>query len=269
MPALQWRERAPGVWSAQIGKADSIDLASFAAAEPRHDALGALTEKPMPFANSSARGTLAGGRAVARLPLGEYERLYGLGLQFNGLNRRSSVYHLRVDHYGGRGGRTHAPVPFYVSSAGYGVFFNTARFISVYPGIGNRRDSTNLPPIRDRNTDPQWSARPLSDAVEASVVGPGLEVIVFAGPGTLNAVRRYNLYFGGGALPPRWGLGFWHRVPANAAADAILDEAAQFAAQDFPLDVIGLEPGWQSKSYPGTFDWNLKNFRNRQHLSLI
>lgn len=260
MADLDWTERAPGVWSAQIGTSDSIDLATFAAAGPKRDALKAMADSPMPFANATAKGKRVADRAVVYLPLGEDERLYGFGLQFRGMNRRGSVYHLRVDHYGGSGGRTHAPVPFYVSSAGYGVFFNTARFISVYPGIGNRRDSANLPPIRDRNTDPRWSARPLSDAVEASVTGPGLEVFVFAGPSALDAIRRYNLYFGGGALPPRWGLGFWHRVPTNASADAILEEVAQFVAQDFPLDVIGLEPGWQSKSYPGTFDWNAKNF---------
>lgn len=260
MPALQWTERAPGVWSAQIGDAESVDLASFASAVPKRDALGALAEPRLPFADTVARGSMIAGRAVAHLPLGDDERLYGLGLQFKGMDRRGGVYHMRVDHYGENGARTHAPVPFYVSSAGYGVFFNTTRFISLYPGIGNRRDSANLPPIRDRNTDPKWDAQPPSDAVEASVVGPGLEVFVFAGPTPLDSIRRYNLYFGGGALPPRWGLGFWHRVPTNAPADAIRDEVAQFEAQDFPLDVIGLEPGWQSKSYPGTFDWNPKNF---------
>lgn len=260
MPPLDWVERAPGVWSAQVGDKETLDLASFAVAAPKNDALEKMAESPMPFADGTARGSLAAGRAVARLPLGEDERLYGLGLQFRGMNRRGSVYHLRVDHYGGSQGRTHAPVPFYVSSAGYGVFFSTARFVSVYPGIGNRRDSGNLPPIRDRNTDPQWAARPQSDAVEASVAAQGLEVFVFAGPTALDAIRRYNLYFGGGALPPRWGLGFWHRVPTNATAEQIRDEVAQFAEQDFPLDVIGLEPGWQSKSYPGTFDWNAKNF---------
>ena len=260
MPELQWAERAPGVWSAQIGDAESIDLASFAAAEPKRDALSSMRNAPLPFEKNGTRGSLVGGRAVARLPLGENEKLYGLGLQFRGMNRRGSVYHLRVDHYEGGRGRTHAPVPFYVSSAGYGVFFNTPRYVSLYPGIGNRRDSANLPPIRDRNTDPQWAARPQSDAVEASVSGPGLEVFVFAGPTSLDAIRRYNLYFGGGALPPRWGLGFWHRVPTNASADAIRDEVAEFEAGDFPLDVIGLEPGWQSKAYPGTFDWNAKNF---------
>jgi alpha-glucosidase (family GH31 glycosyl hydrolase) len=28
----------------------------------------------------------------------------------------------------------------------------------------------------------------------------------------------------------------------------------------FPLDYIGLEPGWQSKAYPGTFEWDKKRY---------
>ena len=38
-------------------------------------------------------------------------------------------------------GRTHAPVPFYVSSKGYGVFINSARYLEVYAGTGVRKDS--------------------------------------------------------------------------------------------------------------------------------
>ena len=37
-----------------------------------------------------------------------------------------------------------------------------------------------------------------------------------------DVVERYNLLCGGGALPPLWGLGFWHRV--HAEADERLDD---------------------------------------------
>ena len=33
-----------------------------------------------------------------------------------------------------------------------------------------------------------------------------------------------------------------------------------FLDRGFPLDVIGLEPGWQSKSYPCTFSWDKGRF---------
>ena len=260
MEALSWTERAPGVWSANIGPQDAPRLLDFVAAPPAADGLKKLGVADFPLVKESIRGQVFSGRASARLPLAPEEKLYGLGLQFKGMDHRGEVVHLRVDHYGGTTGMTHAPVPFYVSSAGYGVLFNTSRYISVYAGIGNRKDSPNLPTIRDRNTDAAWEARPTSDAVEASVQGPGLEVFVFAGPTPLDVVRRYNLYCGGGVLPPRWGLGFWHRVPTNATSAEITSEIDEFFTRDYPVEVVGLEPGWQSKSYPGTFDWNEEHF---------
>ncbi|MCC6144154.1 MAG: DUF5110 domain-containing protein [Candidatus Hydrogenedentes bacterium] len=259
MPLITWAEIAPGVWSGQIGTADKLTFRDLAGAPPQAAALERLGAQPFPFAPDTTRGMVVDGRVSARLPLADQEQVYGLGMQFDGINRRGQVWHLRVDHYGDIPGRTHAPVPFYVSSTGYGVLFNTARWISVYPGIGNRKDS-QLPAIRDRNTDPAWAATPQSDAVEATCVAPGLELIVFAGPTPLDVVRRYNLYFGGGALPPRWGLGFWHRLPATATAEQVLAEVGEFGEGRFPLDVVGLEPGWQSRSYPCTFDWDPGRF---------
>ncbi|HVG16941.1 MAG TPA: TIM-barrel domain-containing protein, partial [Chitinophagaceae bacterium] len=32
----------------------------------------------------------------------------------------------------------------------------------------------------------------------------------------------------------------------------------------FPLDFVGLEPGWQSKAYPGTFEWDKKRYPEPQ-----
>jgi alpha-glucosidase (family GH31 glycosyl hydrolase) len=260
-PALAWQSVAPGVWRAQVGRKDRLTLLSAAEAVPNRKALAqlpSLNRPPLDLDRTS--GENVEGHAVARLPLQPEEKLYGLGLQMHGSNRRGGVYHLRVDHYRTGQDRLHAPTPLYVSSRGYAVFFNTARPCALYAGVGNRLGSPGNPPPRDRNTDPKWDSRPVSDAVEASVQAPGLEVFLFAGPTPLEAVRRYNLFCGGGALPPRWALGFWHRVPLAATGEEVLRETAEFDRRGFPLDVLGLEPGWQSKSYPGSFEWSEQRF---------
>ena len=261
MEKLSWKSNGPGVWVAQVGDIDAPLLSTFAGALSRLDSVNEeLHDEPLPLRTDTIQGLGHAGRATLRLPLSEDERVYGLGLQFSGTDRREEVFHLHVDHFGGIRGRTHAPVPLYISSRGYAVFFDTTRYIDIYAGIGNRRDDPDFPTIRDRNTDPKWDDRPPSNAVEASVQGPGLRVILFAGPTPLAAMQRYVMYFGGGCLPPKWGLGFWHRVPTNATTAQIVEEVDRFATEGFPLDVIGLEPGWQSKAYPGTFDWNAKHF---------
>ena len=165
---------------------------------------------------------------------------------------------LHVDNYNGAGdnGRNHAPVPFFVSSRGYGALINVARYVDVWCGSSIRKDSKNPPVERDRNTDRKWTASPYSDNLEFLIPAEGVEIILFAGPSMMNVVQRFNLFNGGGVLPPKWGLGFWHRVPTKFNADQVREEVAEFEKRDFPLSVIGLEPGWQSKAYPCTYEWD-------------
>ncbi len=266
-PVPQWHNPAEGVWKAVIGDMSrEIRYTDLAAERPREEAIEELPDAAFPFRADEIVYQVVGNRIVVRIPAASDEKLYGFGLQFDGLRKTGEVLNLNVDHWGTGGGRTHAPVPFYISSKGYGVFFNTARFLKVYSAIGNRKGSPGNPPPVDRNPPAgeeqagRWMARPASDALEACVISQGLELFVFSGPSMLDVVRRYNLYCGGGALPPLWGLGFWHRVHAAFDAQQTEREVADFAARNFPLDVIGLEPGWMSKSYPCTFEWQKKRF---------
>ncbi len=206
MESLNWEKIAPGIWKATLGTKELAPL-DFAGA-PRINEISELGDVAFPFDALDTRGQISSDRVSVRLPLKEEEKIYGLGLEFQGINRREEVYELKVDHYGGVMGYTHAPVPFYISSAGYGVLINTARRPKVYVGVGNRKDG-RLPDPVDRTTGgSEWQARPLSDAVEMSVRGEGLELYLFGGKNPLEVVQRYNLFNGGGVLPPRWGLGF-------------------------------------------------------------
>ncbi|MEI0736431.1 TIM-barrel domain-containing protein [Paenibacillus sp. JTLBN-2024] len=63
-----------------------------------------------------------------------------------------------------------------------------------------------------------------------------------------------------GRFAPALGLGFWHRVPTLYRDEEVEREAMEFRARDIPCDVIGLEPGWQSASYPCTYEWGADRF---------
>ena len=96
---------------------------------------------------------------------------------------------------------------------------------------------------------------------------------VFAGPTMLDAVRRYNVFSGGGHVPPEWGLGFWYRPESRATQESALALASEFRQRKIPCDVIGLEAGWQTHAYSCTFVWETKRFsdpaafvRNMQNL---
>lgn len=265
---IDWKEVGHGVWTASLGNlTDETRYTDFAVGPPKTERLNALSKQAFPFLDRKVRFLVTpDNRLVVHIPTETDERIYGFGLQFDSLQHNNKVLDLKVDHFNRGGGATHAPVPFFVSSRGYGVFFNTAKYLKVYSTNGSRKDSPNNPLPVDRNPPPDepqsgpWLAQPRSDSVEASIHGDGMELVVFRGQSLLDVVARYNLYCGGGAMPPLWGLGFWHRVPSKFSADQTLEEIAKFDQYNIPLDVIGLEPGWQTKSYPCTYEWQKKRF---------
>jgi alpha-glucosidase (family GH31 glycosyl hydrolase) len=258
---LRFVEVAPGVWKATIGKPESLTLLGAAGASPKTDALGAMPTMAFPVAPNEIQGRLTNGKVALRMPLEADEDIYGLGVDFRAMRRNGSAFQLHVDHWGGRTGRTHAPVPFYVSSKGYGVFIDAARYINLNVGVSVRLDAPTKPPVIDRTTARgTWSSSPRSDSIEALIPAEGVDVYVVAGPTPMDAVRRYNLFNGGGALPPKWGLGFMTRTPtAYSAADA-LNEVAEFRKRGIPLDMLGLEPGWHDHAYPTSFEWDKTRF---------
>lgn len=258
-----WTEVAPGVWKTVVGNPDKLDLFNTAGIKPSVEALTKMVQSQFPLSENKIVTNVTNGQTYLRFPLEKNEQIFGFGLNFKTVHQRGKILQLHVDHYGGTdNGRTHAPVPFYVSDRGYGVFVNSSRYLTVYAGTGVRKDSPDAPEPLDRNTDKKWSSQPYSDAVEILVPTTGVEIYIFAGPTALDAVRRYNLYSGGGCLPPRWGLGFTQRVPTLYTSKQVEEEAKSFSEKGFPLDFIGLEPGWQSKSYPCTFEWDKTRYPN-------
>jgi alpha-glucosidase (family GH31 glycosyl hydrolase) len=259
--SIAWTKVAAGVWKGIVGKPEAYDLLKAAGARPNKAALAEMGPANFPLSKQDISGKISDGKTYLSFPLNKAEQIFGFGLNFQTVYQRGKILQLHVDNFAGKdNGRTHAPTPFYVSSNGYGVFINAARYITVYAGTAVKRDSKHPPKVQDRNSDKTWTSRPYSDAVEILVPAPGTEVYVFAGPTMLDAVRRYNLFNGGGPLPPRWGLGFTQRVQRLFTADMVKKEAQDFEEKGYPLDFIGLEPGWQSKSYPCTFEWDSSRF---------
>jgi alpha-D-xyloside xylohydrolase len=162
-------------------------------------------------------------------------------------------------------GESHAPAPFYVSSEGYGVFVDTARFASFY--TGNVAPETG-PEEKGSGGEAQTSTAELYRArvqrVKTMLVdvpaAKGVDVYLFAGPTMLEAVERYNLFSGGGTVPPLWGLGVQYRGYTKYGAAETLALAARIRAAHMPCDVWGVEPGWQSKAYSCSFVWDTNRF---------
>ena len=271
-----WTEVASGVWKATVGQADSLTLLSAAGGTPSREALGRMPKTVFPLDPAEIEGRNFNAKTTLRFPLAGDEDIYGLGVDFSSMRRNGGVFELHVDHWDSQRaitGRTHAPVPLYVSTKGFAVLFDTARYLNVTVGHGVRLAAKDKPPVIDRTTNKimpsaaggarsnaQWQAHPRSDSIEVLANAAGMDVYVFAGPSPLDSVRRYNLYSGGGALPPKWGLGYMNRVRTNYTAAQVLADIAEFKTHGIPLDMIGLEPGWMDHAYPCSFEWDKTRF---------
>jgi alpha-D-xyloside xylohydrolase len=244
MHSVGWRLVAPGIWKATIGEPEKITPVRSRLVEMKP---GAPVADACPL--QPLHGEVRSRGVEVTLPLAEGEELFGFGLQFFSLAQRGKKRTIRVNaDPKADTGDSHAPVPFYVSTRGYGVFVDTARYATFYCG----ECQTKL------GEEPGKKQQP---AVLAEVPNAkGVDVYVFAGPTVLDVVRRYNLFSGGGVMPPEWGLGFFYRTESSATAESALKQAKEFRDRQIPCDVIGLEPGWQTHAYSCTYVWNRQRF---------
>jgi alpha-glucosidase (family GH31 glycosyl hydrolase) len=261
MQTSNWQQSAPGVWRLTIGNPQGITPLSLMGVLPKDEALQQLPQVNPPFTRESIEIEDLGDYLLLSIPLNRTEKLYGTGLQLLRMNQRGRNRYLRVNSDPKQDtGETHAPVPFYISDLGYGVLVDTSRIVTMYCGSTVRQEETLSEDIRDRNTDKGWKATLVASRVEIKLPREGAHVYLFGGPTLSDVVARYNLFCGGGTLPPKWGLGFWHRVPTLYTDVQVLEEAEQFRQYDMPCDVIGLEPGWHSQSYPVSYEWEKSRF---------
>ncbi|MDE3103728.1 MAG: glycoside hydrolase family 31 protein [Acidobacteriota bacterium] len=260
---LPWTAVAPGIWKATLGTPEAITPVTSRLKPVAADALQRMPQVaapplPGPLGAVTQRGS------VLTLALAAEEQLYGFGLQFQGMAHRGRKRTLRVNaDPGNDSGDSHAPVPFYVSNRGYGVFVDTARYATFY--CGDARPKPVQPTHQDAGGVVPLYVGALGDADSSRVVvevprASGVEVYLFAGPAMVQAVQRYNLFSGGGVRPPEWGLGFWYRAASNAHDHEIAALAEEFRERRIPCDVIGLEAGWHTHAYSCTYAWHKERF---------
>ena len=83
-----------------------------------------------------------------------------------------------------------------------------------------------------------------------------MDVYIIEGDTITDIVSQYNMLAGGGCEVPDWGLGVLYRCNARYNADQVLAVVDEFQNSDIPLHIIGLEPGWQTATYPCTYVWS-------------
>lgn len=208
---------------------------------------------------------------VVELPLEPDEQIYGFGLQLKSFNHTGYKLTLRVNSDPAADtGDTHAPVPFFVTNKGYGIYFDTARYIEAYCGFTKkqRRENADNTDIAI-DTDELYKKRENREEKYMTVLIPsaeGIDLYLFEGENITDVVSQYNMFSGGGCDVPEWGLGVLYRCFGRSNSKDIRAFADYFRTAEIPCDILGFEPGWQSGSYPCTFVWDNERFPDYKEL---
>lgn len=197
------------------------------------------TEAAYPIHKITFRTNARG--CVLELPLGE-EQIYGFGLQLNGFNQKNKELFLRVNADPTKNtGDSHAPVPFFVTTKGYGIYFDTARNMEVQCGVETALEKENVMTVQILNAK-------------------GIDIYIIEGTDITDIVAQYNRLSGSGCEVPEWGLGVLYRCNWHYPQDRVLETAAYFRDAKIPCSILGLEPGWHTHNYPCSYEWNKEIF---------
>ena len=164
------------VWKVTLGHPDSttpVGLRYQSAAEKALSALDGPTSCPINEGGIIGKSTQRG--YVVEIDLEQDEQVYGFGLQMLSFNQRGLKKTLRVNSDPQSDlGDSHAPVPFYVTTGGYGVLIDTARYMTFYAGNGRKRidhRAESEAPV-DKPTQAQYGLKKLKDG--PMIIGPSL-----------------------------------------------------------------------------------------------
>lgn len=170
------------------------------------------------------------GRSTAlSLELSHDEKIYGTGESFTRLNKRGQKINLFIrDAMGAQTQWMYKPIPFFLSSEGYGVFTHTSTPVTYDFG---------------------------HDFDESAVIYSGDEVMdlfIFLGdPGEV--LTEYTAITGRSPVPPLWSFGLWmSRITYESEAE-VREVARRLRAERIPTDVIHLDTGWFEVDWQNDF----------------
>lgn len=216
------------------------------------------TDVRYPASNFTCRQTARG--FLVEFPIEDDCHVFGFGLQLKQFDHRGRKLRLDVNADPvTNNGESHAPVPFFVTNKGYGMYFDTARYAEFTCGKPKNTASRTLAEggAAD-NTDDLYAVRTESGAVMSALIpaAQGVDVYVIEGDTITDIVKQYNMLAGGGCDVPEWGLGTLYRCYTGWNSEQIKKTADYFRDNDIPCSIIGLEPGWQTHAYSCTYKWS-------------
>jgi alpha-D-xyloside xylohydrolase len=190
---------------------------------------------PIPFSFVRRAADLSR-RIAATFELQHDEKLFGCGESFTRFNKRGQrVLVSTRDGMGTQNEYMYKPIPFFLSSNGYGMFVHTSAPLTF--DFGKFYDAHNVIYSGDEN----------------------LDLFVFLGE-PKDILSEYTALTGRSPVPPLWSFGFWMSRVTYNSAEQVLEVARQLRAHQVPADVIHLDTGWFETEWRTDYRFSTSRF---------
>ncbi len=172
----------------------------------------------------------------AAFTLAPGEKIFGCGESFTGLDKRGQKVVLWTDDANGIENQgLYKPIPFFMSSRGYGMFLHTSSPITC--DFGNAFNGVNAMMVGDDE----------------------LDLFVFLGS-PKEILDEYTTLTGKSPMPPLWSFGLWmSRCTYNAEAQ-VRDIASKLRENKIPCDVLHLDTGWFETDWQCDYEFSPTRF---------
>lgn len=175
---------------------------------------------------------------AAAFNLSPDEKIFGCGESYQSFNKRGQKVVLWVDDANGiQNESMYKPIPFYLSSRGYGVFMHTSTPISC--DFGKYWSQANTMMIGDDE----------------------LDLFVFIG-NPKEVLSAYTDLTGKAQMPPLWSFGFWmSRITYFSQKEGLM-VADKLRANKIPTDVLHFDTGWFETDWRCDFQFSKSRFED-------
>lgn len=173
---------------------------------------------------------------AASFSLSPGEKIFGCGESFTRLDKRGQKIVLWTDDANGIQNPTmYKPIPFFMSSNGYGMFMHTSSPITCDFGAS-------------------------FNAVNTLMVGDDeLDLFIFIGS-PKEILNEYTNVTGKSPMPPLWSFGFWQSRITYSSEKEVREVAANLRQYKIPADVIHLDVGWFETDWRTDYKFSTTRF---------
>jgi alpha-D-xyloside xylohydrolase len=199
------------------------------------DASGVVNARPTPL--SFVRNTATFHRHIAAsFGLSPGEKLFGCGESFTRLDKRGQKLVLwTYDAYSAQTPNMYKPVPFFMSSRGYGIFVHTSAPLTF--DLGRSHDGAAVVYLGDDQLD---------------------LFFFFGSPREI--LSEYTALTGRAPLPPLWTFGLWMGRETYSSEKEVREVASKLRRERIPSDVIHLDTGWTEVPHRCDFEFSPSRF---------